>query len=73
MRRLFSSFVLTDAERKVAIRYGVLTSHPGLRYASRTTFLIDPQGKLAKVYRHVDPEKNSAQVLSDLAVLKAAR
>ena len=31
-----------------------------------------PQGKVAKVYQDVDPEKNSAQVLADLASLKAA-
>ena len=44
----------------------------GFKYARRTTFLIDPQGKIAKVYQDVDPEKNSAQVLADLATLKAA-
>ena len=35
------------------------------------SWLIDPQGKVAKVYENVDPEKNSAQVLRDLASLKA--
>ena len=64
--------LLADADRKVATDYGVLTSHLGLHYAKRTTFLIDPQGKIAKIYPDVDPEKNSAQVLSDLAALKAA-
>ncbi|MGA0586940.1 hypothetical protein ACO2Q2_07405 [Dyella sp. KRB-257] len=34
-------------------------------------YRIDPQGKVAKVYEDVDPEKNSAQVLGDLASLKA--
>jgi len=64
--------LLSDADRTVAARYGVLASHLGIHYASRTTFLIDPQGKIARVYQHVDPEKNSARVLSDLAALKAA-
>ena len=64
--------LLADSDRSVATRYGVLTSRMGMHYAKRTTFLIDPQGKVAKVYEDVDPEKNSAQVLSDLATLKAA-
>jgi peroxiredoxin Q/BCP len=64
--------LLADADRKVAEAYGVLASTVGLHYAKRTTFLIDPTGKIAKVYVDVDPEKNSAQVLADLAVLKAA-
>jgi len=64
--------LLSDADRKVATAYGVLTSTMGMHYAKRTTFLIDPDGKIAKVYQDVDPQKNSAQVLSDLATLKAA-
>lgn len=64
--------LLSDADSKTAQAYGVLASKLGFKYARRTTFLIDPQGKIAKVYQDVDPEKNSAQVLSDLASLKAA-
>lgn len=64
--------LLSDAERTVAANYGVLASRMGMHYARRTTFLIDPQGRIAKVYTDVDPEKNSAQVLADLATLKAA-
>jgi peroxiredoxin Q/BCP len=64
--------LLSDADSSVSATYGVLTSHLGMHYAKRTTFLIDPQGKIAKVYVDVDPEKNSAQVMNDLAMLKAA-
>ncbi|MBV8157706.1 MAG: peroxiredoxin, partial [Dyella sp.] len=64
--------LLSDADSKTAQAYGVLTSKAGFKYARRTTFLIDPQGKIAKVYQDVDPEKNSAQVLDDLKALKAA-
>lgn len=63
--------LLADNDRTVATAYGVLTSTLGVHYAKRTTFLIDPQGRIAKVYVDVDPEKNSAQVLSDLATLKS--
>jgi len=64
--------LLSDADSSTAQAYGVLASKLGFKYARRTTFLIDPQGRIAKVYQDVDPEKNSAQVLSDLATLKAA-
>ena len=64
--------LLSDAEHTVATEYGVLTSYKGQHYAKRTTFLIDPKGRVAKVYADVDPEKNSAQVMTDLAALKAA-
>jgi peroxiredoxin Q/BCP len=63
--------LLADVDRDVATRYGVLTTHAGTHYAKRTTFLVNPQGIIAKVYPDVDPEKNSAQVLGDLAALKA--
>ncbi|WP_130617390.1 peroxiredoxin [Dyella amyloliquefaciens] len=64
--------LLSDADSKTAQAYGVLASKLGFKYARRTTFLIDPQGKVARVYQDVDPEKNSAQVLADLATLKAS-
>jgi peroxiredoxin Q/BCP len=63
--------LLADSAHQVSTAYGVLSSTVGFHYARRTTFLIDPQGKVAKVYEDVDPEKNSAQVLRDLASLKA--
>lgn len=64
--------LLSDADSKTAQAYGVLASKMGFKYARRTTFLIDPQGRVAKVYEDVDPEKNSAQVLADLASMKAS-
>ncbi len=65
--------LLADSDKKVAAAYGVLTSKMGMQYARRTTFLIDPDGKVAKVYQDVDPEKNSAQVQSDLSTLKTPK
>lgn len=64
--------LLADNHRKVVTAYGVLTAAAGIHYAKRTTSLIDPQGRIAKVYVDVDPQKNAAQVLGDLATLKAA-
>jgi peroxiredoxin Q/BCP len=62
--------LLADTDRKTAIEYGVLTSMMGKQYAKRTTFLIDPEGRIAKVYVDVDPKANSSQVLADLAAQK---
>ncbi len=64
--------LLADSDAQVATIYGVMSSDLGVHYAKRTTFLINPQGRIAKVYVDVDPEKNSGQAMSDLAVLKAA-
>jgi peroxiredoxin Q/BCP len=44
-----------------------------MHYARRETFLIDPQGRIAKQYKDVDPKENSRQVLADLAELKKAK
>lgn len=63
--------LLADSEHHAATAYGVLVSRMGTHYAKRTTFLIDPHGRIAKVYADVDPEQNASQVLADLARLKA--
>ena len=64
--------LLADSNKSTAKDYGVLTSHLTFTYARRETFLVDPQGKIAKHYKDVDPKENSAQVLADLAALKQA-
>jgi peroxiredoxin Q/BCP len=43
----------------------------GMTVAKRQTFLIDPDGNIAKHYEQVDPEVHSQQVLADLEVLQA--
>jgi peroxiredoxin Q/BCP len=32
----------------------------------RTTFLIDPAGKIAKIYENVKPEEHAEEVLSEV-------
>jgi peroxiredoxin Q/BCP len=61
--------LLSDADKSTAKSYGVLTSKLGFSYTRRDTFLIDPQGRIAKHYPDVDPEQNVKQVLEDLAKL----
>ena len=64
--------LLSDSDKQVAKRYGVLASRLGFEYARRDTFLIDPSGKLARHYENVDPQQNVKQVLADLAALQSA-
>jgi peroxiredoxin Q/BCP len=61
--------LLSDARQEVAKTYGVLTSFGNLAVADRQTFLIDPEGKVAKHYARVDPAAHSAEVLADLKAL----
>jgi thioredoxin-dependent peroxiredoxin len=38
----------------------------------RHTFIMDPEGKVAKIYRKVKPEPHAQEVLTDLTALQAA-
>jgi len=63
--------LLADIEGKAADAYGVKTRMFGMKMAKRQTFLISPDGTLAKHYEKVDVEEHSAQVLADLKALGA--
>jgi peroxiredoxin Q/BCP len=41
--------------------------------ARRDTFLIDPEGKIARHYEDVDPEGHSKVVLEDIRKLQAKK
>jgi peroxiredoxin Q/BCP len=63
--------LLADNTKQTAKSYGVLRSALGLmEIASRQTFIIDPQGRIAKHYASVDPKGHSLVVLADLKVLQ---
>lgn len=61
--------LLADTEGKAAEAYGVKTKMLGMTMAKRQTFLIDPDGRLAKHYARVQPATHSAEVLADLRAL----
>ena len=58
--------ILADTEKTVSRQYGSLTNLLLVKIASRNTFLIDPQGKIAKVWTGVSPAKHSSEVLEAL-------
>ena len=61
--------LLADREGLVAKRYGAYADWMVARFAKRYTFLIDPQGKIAKTYLKVDTSKHSAEIIADLRQL----
>ncbi len=62
--------LLSDADHKVVESYGSLANWNGNAMAQRNTFLIDPQGKIVKVWTKVDPSHSSSDVLAALAEAK---
>lgn len=61
--------LLSDKDGKVAERYGALLNLGLIRKAKRYTFLIDPQGNIAKVYLSVDTSRHSQEIIDDLKQL----
>jgi len=64
--------LLADTDHKVSESYGSLTNLGLVKFANRHTFLIDPNGKIAKSYTSVDPVKHSTEVLAELDALQKA-
>ena len=62
--------LLADPEHKVVDEYGSLGLFGTMTIANRNTFLIDPEGKIVKVWTKVDPSHHSEEVLAELAELK---
>ena len=56
--------LLADPEHTVVDQYGSLGNFGPMKIANRNTFLIDPTGKIAKVWTKVDPKVHSGEVLA---------
>lgn len=65
----FSFPILADEQKEVVKAYGVLVAKNFLgkkfQGTARTSFLIDPQGRIAKIYEKVKPGIHARQVLTD--------
>lgn len=65
--------LLADENKEVVEKYGVWAekSMYGRKYMGilRTSFLVDPLGKIAKIYEGVKPEAHAQEVLKDLTVM----
>ena len=58
--------LLADKDAKTAESYGALNNLLVIKIARRYTFLIDPQGKIAKNYLSVDTSRHSLEIIEDL-------
>lgn len=62
--------LLADTDGRASKAYGSLTNFGIVKFAARHTFLIDPNGKIAKAYANVDPARHSEEVLAALDELQ---
>jgi len=62
--------LLADTDAKVSNLYGSVMEYQGSKYSSRNTFIIDPKGKIARVFLKVKPSGHSDEVLQALAELQ---
>ena len=58
---------MADTETKVSDAYGSVRDFNGNKLSARNTFIIDPKGKIAKVFTGVKPAGHSEEVLAALA------
>jgi thioredoxin-dependent peroxiredoxin len=62
--------LLADTDAKVSEQYGSVMEYNGAKLSARNTFIINPQGKVAKVFDKVKPAGHSDEVLAALATLQ---
>jgi peroxiredoxin Q/BCP len=63
--------LLTDKEGKIAEKYGALRNLWLMKFAKRHSFIIDPEGRIVKIYRKVDPATHVSEIVSDLDGLQS--
>ena len=63
--------LLTDNNGETAAQYDSLLNLVIVKFAKRNTFLIDPDGKIAKIYLSASTSRNSIEVIEDLKKLQA--
>lgn len=65
--------LLSDENGSVAKQYNALTNLGFIKIAKRYTFLINPAGRLEKIYLNVNTSKHSQEIIDDLIKLKVAQ
>jgi len=63
--------LLSDGAGETARRYGALTSLGIVKFAKRHSFIVDPEGRIARIYRDVAPRTHSDEIIGDLKSLGA--
>jgi peroxiredoxin Q/BCP len=62
--------LLSDPDAQVSSQYGSVMEYNGAKLSARNTFLVDPEGKIAKVFMGVKPSGHSEEVLASLNSLQ---
>lgn len=62
--------LLSDPEGKVSTAYNSVMEYKGATLSARNTFVIDPQGRVARVFEKVKPAGHSDEVLAALEELQ---
>lgn len=62
--------LLADPDGRVAKQYDALLDLVVMKFAKRHSFIIDPEGRIGKIYRDVDPQKHVADILKELQTLQ---
>lgn len=60
--------LLADSKGKTARRYDSIWSIIGM--AKRNTYLIDPEGRIARIYLSASASRNSIEIIEDLKKMK---
>ena len=63
--------LLTDTGGETARRYGSHFQFACLRFLKRHTFIIDPRGRIARIYRSVASSRHSREIIDDLRELQS--
>ena len=58
--------ILADTKGIVATKYDSFGSFVGFKYASRHTFIINPMGKIHKIYKKVNPSSHAQEIINEL-------
>lgn len=62
--------LLSDESHKLLKKYGVWQKRKLMgrefTHVARWSFLVNPEGKIAKIYKKVDPKQHATEVLEDL-------
>jgi len=62
--------LLADTQHEVSKQYGSLMNFGVAQISARNTFLIDPQGKIARAFASVNPARHSAEMLAAIDKLE---
>jgi len=63
--------LLADRKGEVAEKYNAIIDMIVFKMAKRHSFIINPQGRIVKIYRSVNPDSHVREILEDLKKLQS--